>query len=111
MTTLVLQAAGSAIGSFFGGPIGAIVGRAAGALAGSAIDGALFAGKPQVVEGPRLKEMDGLGASEGAAIPRLYGRAKLGGQLIWATRFEEQVTTSTRKAGGGKGLSDRKSVV
>lgn len=108
MTTLVLQAAGSAIGSFVGGPIGAMVGRAAGALAGSVIDNALFAGKPQVAEGPRLKEMDGLASSEGAAIPKLYGRAKLGGQLIWATRFEEQVSTSTRKAGGGKGLSGQK---
>jgi hypothetical protein len=108
MTTLVLQAAGSAIGSFVGGPIGAIVGRAAGALAGSVIDGALFAGKRQMVEGPRLKEMDGLASSEGAAVPRLYGRARLGGQLIWATRFEEQTVTSTRKAGGGKGLSGQK---
>lgn len=108
MTTLVLQAAGSAFGSFFGGPIGAMVGRAAGALAGSVIDGALFAGKPQRVEGPRLREMDGLSSSEGAPIPRLYGRAKLGGQLIWATRFEEQVTTTTRKAAGGKGLSGPK---
>lgn len=108
MTTLVLQAAGSALGSFVGGPIGAMVGRAAGALAGSVIDNALFAGKPQVVEGPRLKEMDGLASSEGTAIPRLYGRARLGGQLVWATRFEEQITTSTRKAGGGKGLSGQK---
>lgn len=108
MTTLVLQAAGSAIGSMIGGPIGAVIGRAAGALAGSAIDGALFAPRPRAVEGPRLREMEGLAASEGAPIPRVYGRARVGGQLIWATRFEEQVNTTTRKAAGGKGLASRK---
>jgi hypothetical protein len=108
MTTLVLQAAGSAIGSVLGGPVGAVIGRAAGALAGAAIDGALLSPGGRAVEGPRLKEMDGLAASEGEPIPRLYGRARLGGQLIWATRFEEQVNTTTRKASGGKGMSSRR---
>jgi hypothetical protein len=108
MTTLVLQAAGSAIGSYFGGPIGGMIGRAAGAVAGAAIDNALFAGKPRLVEGPRLREMDGLSASEGGPIQRLYGRARIGGQLIWATRFEEQVVTATRKASGGKSLSGQR---
>ena len=41
MATLLLQAAGAAVGSVFG-PVGAILGRAAGALAGNAIDLALF---------------------------------------------------------------------
>lgn len=107
MTTLVLQAAGSAIGSYFG-PIGEIVGRAAGALAGSVVDRNLLGadgGRP--VEGPRLSEMRGLSAAEGEPVPRLYGRARLGGQLIWATRFEEQVVTTVRRSGGGKGGGGR----
>ena len=103
MTTLVLQAAGSAIGSFFGGPIGAIAGRALGAIAGSAIDGALLGGGGRTIQGPRLGDMEGLTAAEGAAIPRVYGRARVGGHLIWATRFEEVTSTATRSSGGGKG--------
>lgn len=102
MTTLVLQAAGSAIGSFFG-PFGEMLGRAAGAVAGNAIDQSLLGGGTRRIVGPRLREMDGLTASEGEPIPRLYGRARLGGQLIWATRFEEEVVTTVRKARGGKG--------
>ena len=35
-------------------------------------------------------------------IPRLYGRARLGGELIWATRFEE-VANVSRAGGGGVG--------
>ncbi|HEY8565734.1 MAG TPA: glycoside hydrolase/phage tail family protein [Beijerinckiaceae bacterium] len=108
MTTLVLQAAGSALGSAVGGPIGAAVGRVAGALAGSALDGALFGTGEgtRVTQGPRLSEMEGLGSTEGAPIPRVYGRARVGGQLIWATRFEEVASTSVERSGrsGGKSL-------
>ncbi len=103
MTTLVLQAAGSAIGSFFGGPVGAIAGRALGAIAGSVIDNALLGGGGRTIQGPRLGDMEGLTAAEGVAIPRVYGRARVGGHLIWATRFEEVMTTTTRSSGGGKG--------
>ena len=40
-------------------------------------------------EGPRLTSLAGLVSTEGAAVPRAYGRARVGGQMIWATRFEE----------------------
>ncbi|WP_460449449.1 baseplate multidomain protein megatron [Alsobacter sp. SYSU BS001988] len=103
MTTLILQAAGSAIGTALGGPIGGAIGQALGAAAGSAIDGALLGGSGQKrVEGPRLKTLAGLGSTEGAPIPRVYGRARIGGEAIWATRFEE--VASTVKSGGGKGI-------
>ena len=39
------------------------------------------------IEGPRLAELDVQASTEGASIPRLYGRARLAGQIIWATRF------------------------
>src|SRR5690606_11327372 len=44
-------------------------------------------------------------STEGAAIPRIYGRVRLGGQVIWATDFEEEVRTTTETSGGGKGVS------
>lgn len=108
MATLVLQTVGSVVGGAIAGPFGAMAGRALGALAGAAIDNALFGGsdEPKVVEGPRLKEIDGLTSTEGAPIPRVYGRARIGGQLIWATRLEEVITTSKQRSGsqGGKGI-------
>jgi hypothetical protein len=95
MATVLLQAAGAALGSVFG-PVGAVLGRAAGALAGSAIDRSLLGGT--TVSGARLSAARLSGASEGTAIPRLYGTARLGGTLIWATRFEEE--TVSERAGG-----------
>jgi hypothetical protein len=110
MATLVLQAAGSAIGGAIGGPFGAMAGRALGGIAGAMIDSSLMGGSgsgkgARHVEGPRLREMGGLASTEGEAIPRVYGRARLGGQMIWATRFEEEISTSVERAGrrGGKG--------
>lgn len=108
MSTMILQTAGEAAGGAIGGPLGAAVGRTAGAMAGAAIDDALFGGggASRIVEGPRLRDMEGLASTEGAPIPRLYGRARLGGQLIWATRFEEETTVTVERGGsrGGKSL-------
>jgi hypothetical protein len=109
MTTLVLSTLGSAVGSAVGGPMGGALGRVVGSLAGAALDDALSSGSdnPRFVEGPRLRDLDGLASTEGAAIPRVYGRARIGGQLIWATRFEEVVNTAVERSGarGGKGGS------
>ena len=111
MATLLLQVAGAALGTALGGPAGGAIGQALGGLAGATIDQAWLggAGGNKIVDGPRLKEVNGLAATEGAPIPRLYGRARLGGQLIWATRFEEEVTVSVaRSKSGGKGGRARK---
>ncbi|MBL0406331.1 glycoside hydrolase/phage tail family protein [Microvirga aerilata] len=112
MATIVLQTVGSVVGGMVGGPVGAMAGRALGALAGAAIDNALMGGDTtKHVEGPRLKDIDGLTSSEGAPIPRVYGRARIGGQLIWATRLEEVVNTKTDRSGqGGKGMGGPKTV-
>ncbi len=113
MATLLLQVAGSALGTALGGPIGAVIGQAIGGIAGARIDQSLLGGGAgtKTVEGPRLSEIDGLASSEGAAIPRVYGRARIGGQLIWATRFEEEIKVSvTRTKTGGKGSPKQKTV-
>lgn len=102
MATLVFQAAGAALGGVFG-PIGAIVGRAAGALAGNVVDRALINGS-QTISGARLGTARIPGADEGTAISRLYGTARIGGTLIWATRFEEEVTSERT---GGKATGPR----
>ena len=105
MATLLLQSAGAAIGGLLGGPLGALAGQALGGLAGSYIDGrVLSALTPRKnVTGPRLKSLDGIASTEGSAITRVYGRARVGGQMIWATRFEETVIVERAGGKGGKG--------
>jgi len=102
MATVVLQTVGAAIGGAIGGPFGAILGRAAGAAAGYAIDQTYLA-KDQVVQGPRLESTRILSSIEGAPIPKTYGRNRISGQIIWATRFEEVANTENS---GGKGTGN-----
>jgi len=102
MATILFQAAGAALGGVFG-PVGAIIGRAAGALAGSVVDKALINGG-RTISGARLSTARIPGADEGTAITRLYGTARLGGTLIWATRFEEAVSS---ERSGGKATGPR----
>jgi len=118
MATLALSAAGAAAGSallptgvsILGATVsGAVIGQQLGALAGSYVDQALFgaSGQSRRFTGPRLSDLTVTASSEGAAIPRIYGRARLGGQVIWATNFEEEVikSKSSGNSGGGKGGS------
>ncbi len=113
MATLILSTAGAAVGTALGGPIGGVVGRALGAAAGGAIDGALLGGRagPRHVEGPRLADVAGLTSTEGDPVPRVYGRARIGGTLIWATRPLEVANTTVERAGSGaKGGGGQKTV-
>jgi hypothetical protein len=104
MASLLLSSAGAAIGGSVFGPIGTIAGRLVGAVAGNAIDHALFGSSTtRHVEGPRLSDLDVLASTEGAPIPRLYGRARLAGQVIWATKLEEVISTQSESAGGKGG--------
>ncbi len=114
MATLVLSAAGAAVGgavlpagiSVLGTTIaGATIGSQIGALAGSYVDQALFgaSGQGRVMEGPRLSDIRVTSSTEGAGLPRIYGRARLAGQIIWATNFDEDIIR-TQEGGGGKGV-------
>lgn len=107
MATLVLGLAGQAVGNallpagftVLGQTItGAAIGGAIGAYAGMQVD-AMLRGSARV-EGPRLKELHVQSSTPGAFIPRVWGAARLGGQVIWATRFRE---TEARHGGGKSG--------
>ena len=84
------------------GPIGAAIGQVAGSLAGAAIGGNSAAQSPRIVVGPKLTTLNGIASSEGAPIPRVFGRARVGGQLIWATRFLESTNIGFTPSRGGK---------
>lgn len=97
MATIALSALGRAAGTLLLGPLGAVIGQAAGGLLGAAVDSTLIR-SGQGARGPRLSDLDVQTSTEGKAIPRVYGRARIAGQVIWATRYEEETVTS-----GGKG--------
>ena len=103
MATIVLAGAGAALGSGFGGAVlgvsGGVIGRAVGATLGRAIDQRLLGSGARAVETGRVDRFRLTGAGEGVAIPRVWGRMRLGGHVIWASRFVEDATRS----GGGKG--------
>ena len=103
MTSLVLRTAGSVVGGAFLGPVGAAIGGALGASAGYRIDQHLFGAGPQNREGPRLADLEVQTSTEGAPIARAYGRARLNGQVIWATNYTERVTKREQRTGAAKG--------
>ncbi len=100
MATIVLQAAGAYLGGLLGSTA-AVIGTAAGALAGYAIDRALLSGTERI-EGPRLAGQKPFTAEEGASLPRVYGSVRVGGTMIWATRFEEDKKTRRQGRKGPK---------
>jgi hypothetical protein len=105
MATILLSAAGAAVGSSFGtgtvlGLTGAVIGRAAGATVGRVIDQRLLGAGSDPVERGRIERFRVTAASEGAPVAQLFGRMRLGGQVIWATQFVENTASG---GGGGKG--------
>jgi len=97
------QAAGSAllpsgIGALGFQISGAAIGQAVGGFLGARLDGLLFG---NTTEGPRLESIRVMESREGAGIAYVYGRMRVGGQVIWAARLRE--TRTTERAGGGKG--------
>ena len=101
MATLLLQSAIGSVSHALGGPVGALVGKVLPSLLTNSLGSLL--GEHKVVEGPRHTNLASMASTEGAPIPRLYGRARIGGQVIWATRFVE--TQSRTRIGGSGGKS------
>lgn len=103
MATIILGAAGAALGGAVGGTAfglsSAVIGRAIGASLGRSLDQQLMGGGGDVVENGRVDRFRLTGAGEGSPISHIYGQMRVAGQVIWATRFKEEVATS----GGGKG--------
>lgn len=111
MASLLLGAAGSALGgSLLGGSLlgglvtGAQVGGALGTLAGVVIDQALTPGRH--VTRPRLSDLNIQASTEGAPIPRVFGRMRVAGQVIWASRFRETAVTASSGGKGGVAVTE-----
>ncbi len=104
MATLVLSAVGAAAGAQFGGAVlglsGAVVGRAIGATVGRVIDQRLMGLGSRAVDHGRIDRLRITAAGEGLALPRIWGRMRVAGHVIWASNFEERRGRSRRTKGG-----------
>ncbi|MEQ6247746.1 glycoside hydrolase TIM-barrel-like domain-containing protein [Sulfitobacter sp. HNIBRBA3233] len=107
MATILFSAAGAAIGGSVGGTLAGLssvaIGRAVGATLGRVVDQKILGSGAQAVETGKIDRFRLTSAGEGDPVTRLHGRMRVGGQVIWASQFEEVTTTS----GGGKGGGSR----
>ncbi len=103
MATLLLSAAGAALGANVGGAVlglsGMVIGRAVGATLGRVIDQRLLGGSGAVETG-RIQRLQVTGAGEGVPVPMVWGRTRLAGHVIWTSSFEEVQGRSRRTKGG-----------
>ncbi len=98
MGELILTGAGA-----LAGPLQGLVASAAGHYAYNA----LF---PQRLERARQSELSLQTSTDGAPMARIWGRARISGQVIWAARFREHAQTSGGKGGGPQVRSYRYTV-
>jgi hypothetical protein len=90
MATVVL----TVVGTVLGGPIGGAIGAAVGQVIDSTV---LFA--PKGREGPRLSDLRLQTSRYGDQIPKIFGRMRVAGSVIWSTDLRERRS----KKKGGKG--------
>ena len=89
MATLIL----GTVGRVLGGPIGGLVGT----FLGGAIDRSVF-GSGASRNGPRLADLSVQSSAYGQPLPRVYGRMRVAGNLVWTAGIEE----STQRSGSSK---------
>ena len=103
MATILLSAAGAAIGSGFGGSVlglsGAVIGRAVGATIGRSIDQRILGSGSDPVEVGKVDRFRLSGVGYGTPIQEVWGRMRVAGEIIWASRFQENRQTQS----SGKG--------
>jgi hypothetical protein len=109
VASILLSTIGSNVGAQLGGPPGAMIGRAVGQMVGGAIDNKMAGAHKRYSEGARLEDLAVQTSTYGRVIPSVYGKARIGGNVIWARPIKELQTTSTTtirsggKGGGGGG--------
>ena len=107
MATIFLAAAGAALGASFGGTVlglsGAVIGRSIGASLGRSIDQRILGLGSDAIDVGKVDRLSIMGSNEGAPIPKIWGRIRVAGQVIWTSPFKE-----VRRRKGGKGVPSPK---
>lgn len=103
MATILLGAVGAGVGSLVGGPAGARWGWSIGTTVGSFID----RGSMPNQEFGKVSDRRFSGSQYGAGIPRMWGRNRVGGSIIWMDEdasgnhlVERRVDSGGKKGGG-----------
>ena len=107
MAQLLISAASAVGGAVARTGLGQFIARTAATTAASYVAGyadrLIFGPHKRKVEGPRLESFQVQASQEGASVLRVYGRARVAGQLIWAANFKETVSETTESSGGKGG--------
>lgn len=101
MADVVLGVAGGIVGSFYGNWQG-------GMAIGMMIGGILFPPDLGTAEVGRIDDFKVQGMSQGSPIPKVWGKYRLAGQIIWSDNIREHVSTSSTGGGSGGGGSTTK---
>ena len=105
MATLVLRSAGAALGTALGGPLGGLIGGAVGAVGGAVVDELLAnALAPRRAPAAELDTVAITHAEEGAPVRKLWGRMRVGGNVIWCTQFQAVTGKVKTPGASGKGF-------
>lgn len=99
MASLVLGAVGAVVGSAVGGPTGAAWGWNIGVTLG----GVLFPPKLGEQDLGKLDDLKLSGSGYGAMIPQVWGKVRIGGNVIWTTNLTQHVQRKKQKSKGGGG--------
>ncbi|MEX0643736.1 MAG: glycoside hydrolase TIM-barrel-like domain-containing protein, partial [Parvularculaceae bacterium] len=102
MAQLILTAASSV-----GSALAQTVAVTAASYAAGIADRLLFGPRKRKITGPRLESFSVQASTEGAPVLRVYGRARVAGQLIWAANFKETVSTTVERSGKGARLGTK----
>ena len=104
--TSAVNAAGLSGGYYYAAMAGALV---AGSYLDSQIQQSMMGGggdSYSSASGSRLNSLIVTTSQDGAVITKIFGRARVGGNVIWAAKIKETVTVTTETVetgGGGKG--------
>ena len=105
MATLILRSAGSAIGTALGGPLGGLIGGAVGAIGGALVDNLLInALTSRKQKAAQLDTIAITNSTEGTPVRKLWGRMRLGGNVIWCSQFQTYVTKEKTASASDKGF-------
>lgn len=103
MAQLILSAASAAGRAGAGQILARTVASTAASYAAGVAERLIFGPRKRTVEGPRLESFSIQSSTEGAGVTRVWGRARVAGQLIWAANFKETVAETTQSSGGKGG--------
>ena len=103
MAKLVLTVGGYVLGNLLLPGIGGAIGGAIGGYVGGIVDQELFGSDTpnQTIQGARIQDLRVQSSSYGGVIPLLYGKGRLGANIVWMRGFDEEVRTETQTVGGG----------